>query len=167
MVAHNPSPRPPLNNLFDPSVHEWDVSGVIPAKPAGSDYGYIQNGQAVACTREYLVERVQNGAEFSFVWMPENPEPVPPEMAPFLLEAFRQNLRRGARAPIFIGAALVAFAIMLAIVFHKWSMVYRNFLFVFGVLGLVEGAWRYRRSHYYTQDDAVSDASAARFAAWL
>src|SRR6185503_20313331 len=23
------------------------------------------------------------------------------------------------------------------------------------------------RSHYYTQDDAVSDASAARFAAWL
>lgn len=167
MVAHNPSPGPALNNILDPSVHEWDLLRMIPAKPPGSDYGYIQNGKAVACTREHLIDRVQNGLELDFVWMPESPEPVLPEKAPFLLEAFRRNLRRGARTAILIGAALVAFAIIVAIAFHEWSLVYRNFLFVFGVLALVEGGWQYRRSHYYTQDDAVSDASAARFAAWL
>jgi rhomboid protease GluP len=167
MVPDNPSPRPPLNNTFDMSVQEWDLPCVIPAKPAGSDYGYIQTRQAIACTREYLIERVQNGAEFSFVWMPESPEPVPPEKAPFLLEAFRRNLRRSAWTAILIGAAIIAFAVMLAIVIHEWSMVYRNFLFVFGALSLVEGAWRFRRSYRYTQADAISDASAARFAAWL
>jgi len=167
MVAHNPPPRPPLNNIFDTSLHEWDSPGNIPAKPGDSDYGYIQHRQAVACTREHLIERVEKGAEFNFVWMPESPEPILPERAPFLLESFRRNLRRHAWTPILIGAALIAVAIMLAIVFHRWSMVYRSFLFVFGAVGLVEGAWVFWRSHYYTQADAISDASAARFAAWL
>lgn len=167
MAAHNPSPNAPV--VFDTLLQqqEWDSPGEIPAKPAGSDYGYIQDGQAVGCTREHLIERVETGAEFSFVWMPESSEPVLPEKAPFLLEAFRRNLRHNARTPILVGAVLAAVAITLAIGFHRWSMIYRNFLFVFGALGLVEGAWLYRRSRYYTQADAISDASAARFTAWL
>ena len=169
MAADNSSPRPPLPNIYDISrqQREWDFSDAIPAKPAGSDYGYIQNGKAVACTREHLIERVEKGAEFSFVWMPESSEPVLPERAPFLLEAFRRNLRRKAWTLILIGAALIAVAIMLAIGFHKWSMVYRSILSVFGAVALVEGVWLYWRSQYYTQADAISDASAARFTAWL
>ena len=169
MVADNPSPIPPLTNIYDTSLqqHEWDFSGVTPAKPAGSDYGYIQNGHAVACAREHLLERVEKGAEFSFVWMPESSEPVLPERAPFLLEAFRRNLRRKAWTLILIGVVLIAVSIIFAIGFHQWSLVYRGFFFVFGAVALVEGAWQYRRSRYYTESDAISDASAARFAAWL
>jgi rhomboid protease GluP len=169
MVAHNPSPRPPLTNIYDTSLqqHEWDFPEVIPAKPAGSDYGYIQNGQAVACTREHLIERIEQGAEFSFIWMPESAEPVLPERVPFLLESFRRSLRRKAWTPMLIGAALIAVALLVAIGFHEWSMVYRSFLSVFGAVALVEGAWQYRRSRYYTQSDAISDASAARFTDWL
>ncbi len=127
----------------------------------------MQAGGAVACTRERLIEAVENGAEFNFVWVPESSVPVLPETVPFLMEGFRRKLRRQARNAVLVGGALVAVAVLVAIGFHRWSFVYRNFLFVFGAVGLVEGIWMYHRSRYYTQADAISDAGAARFTAWL
>ena len=150
-----------------PQQHKWDLLDAVPPKPVGWDYGYFINGQANGSTRERLIDLVQRGAEVSFVWTPETSEPVPPEQVPFLLNAFRGNLRREARNAILIGAALIAFGIVLAVVLQEWSLVYRNFLSVIGAVSVIEGIWRYARSRQYSLEDAAGDASTARFTAWI
>jgi membrane associated rhomboid family serine protease len=86
---------------------------------------------------------------------------------PFLLDVSRNNLRRQARNAILIGLALVLLAIAIAVVAHKWSLVYRNLFFVFGAVVLTEGIWQYARLRRYTPEEAASDASTARFAGWI
>ena len=152
--------------MSNPLQHKWDLLAV-PARPVIWEYGYFINGQANGSTREKLIDLVQRGTELSFVWTPETPEPVYPERVPFLLNAFRINLRRQARNAILIGAALIAFGILLAVVFQEWSLVYRNFLSVIGGVSVIEGIWRYTRSRQYSLEDATSDASTARFTAWI
>ncbi len=122
---------------------------------------------AFCSSREELLKLVKRGVKLRFVWTPENAEPVFPERVPFLIEGFRHALIREARKSILIGTALVAFSILAAVFFHRWNYVYRNILFVFGGMALVEGFWQLRRSRNYSQDDAVSDASVARFAQWV
>ncbi len=139
----------------------------MPAKPVVWDYGFFSNGYANGATREKLIDLVQRGTEVAFVWTPENPEPVVPERVPFLLDAFRTNLRRRARNAILVGAGLIAFGVVLAIVLADWRLVYRNFLSVIGAVSLVEGFWRYAYSRHYTLEDAASDASTARFTTWI
>ena len=56
---------------------------------------------------------------------------------------------------------------MLAAVLQKWSLVYRNFLSVIGAVSFIEGIWRYAKSRQYSLEDAASDASTARFTAWI
>lgn len=153
--------------MSHPQQHKWDLLDAVPAKPVVWDYGYFINGQANGSTRERLIDLVQHGTEVSFVWTPETPEPVPPERVPFLLNAFRINLRRQARNAILVGAALIVFGIVLAIGFQEWRLLYRNFLSVIGAVSLIEGIWRYARSHQYSLEHAASDASTARFTAWI
>ena len=142
--------------------------GPIPDKPADVDYGYVIKGQRFVSTREELGKLLETrGAEISFVWTPETPQPVFPEEVPFLIDTFRRIQVREARSVIFIGAAFVAFGVVLAIVFQDWKFVYRNFFVVLGAVVLTEGIWSYARAGHYSQEDAASDASAARFAAWL
>lgn len=147
--------------------HKWNLPHSVPAKPAGWDYGYVLKGQAIGRTREQLIELVQRGAEMSYVWTPDTPEPVLPESVPFLIDAFRRNIRREARNTILFGAGLVVFDVLTAIVLHEWSLVYRSFLFVLGAVFLIDGIWVYAGSRHYTQEDAMSDAATARFAAWI
>ena len=152
--------------MSNPQQHNWD-SLAAPAKPVVWEYGYFINGQANGGTREKLIDLVQRGTELSFVWTPETPEPVSPERVPFLLNAFRINLRRQARNAIFIGAALIAFGVVLAVLLEEWSLVYRNFLSVIGGVSVIEGIWRYARSRRYSLEDAASDASTGRFTEWI
>lgn len=147
--------------------HKWDLLQPAPPKPVGLDYGYFINEHANGSTREELIDLIQSGAAVSFVWTPETPEPVFPEQVPFLLDAFRSNVRRNARNAIRIGAALMLFGIVLAIGFQDWRMAYRNFLSVIGAVSVIEGIWRYAQSRQYSLEDAASDASTARFTAWI
>ena len=75
--------------------HDWELTGWIPAKPAGFEYGYVIRGQTIGSTREQLIETlVQRESEISFVWTPETPEPVPPQRVQFLAEAYRLLVMR-------------------------------------------------------------------------
>lgn len=148
--------------------HEWDVTGWIPDKPAGLDYGYVVDGQTIGSTREQLIETlVQRGSQISFVWTTDTPEPVRPEQVPVLVAAFHRIQIKEARTAILWSVGLVAFGVVLALGFQDWTFLYHNIFFVFGAVGLVEGIWKFKRSRNYTQEDAVSDASAARFATWI
>jgi hypothetical protein len=100
--------------VSNPQQYKWDLLDV-PAKPLVWEYGYFINGQANGSTRELMIDLVQRGIELSFVWTPETPQPVSPVRVPFLLHAFRMNLRREARNAILIGAAFIAFGIVLAV----------------------------------------------------
>jgi membrane associated rhomboid family serine protease len=152
--------------VSNPRQHKWDFLDV-PAKPVVWEYGYFIDGQANGSTRERLIDLAQRGIELSFVWTPETPQPVRPERVPFLLNAFRINLRRQARNATLVGAALIAAGIVLAVLFQEWSRVYRSFLSVIGAVSVIEGIWRYARSRQYSLEDAASDASTARFTAWI
>src|SRR5262245_29280839 len=106
---------------------EWELVGQVPAKPAASDYGYVANGQTTGViTRELLIQAVENNPAVTHVWTPETSEPVSPFTIPFVVDALRKNLRKHARNSILTGIALVLLAFVVAIVFHKWSLVYRN-----------------------------------------
>ena len=149
------------------SQHEWELVGQVPAKPATSEYGYVANGKTTGVTRERLIEAVQNNPAVTHVWTPETSEPVSPFAVPFLFETLRKNLRKQARNAILAGIALVLLAFVIAMVAHKWSMVYRNIFFVLGAVILTEGIWQYARLRRYTPEEAASDASTARFTGWI
>lgn len=148
--------------------HEWDLIDVIPAKSTIMDYGYVIEERAIGCTRPELIETVvKRKSEISLVWTPETLKPVRPEQVPFLVEAFRQLEARKARDWMSWGAGLLAFGLLLALLVQGWDMLKHNFLFVIGASGLAAGNWKYWRSRNYMQEDAISDASAARFDAWI
>ena len=147
--------------------HEWDLIGPAPAKPATGDYGYVSHGRTVGTTREKLIEAIKHNPVITYVWTPDTPEPVLPHTVPFILEVFRRNLRRQAHTTILIGIALLLFAFAIAIVSQEWSLLYRNLFFVGGGVVLTEGIWQYARLRRYTVEEAMSDASAARFAEWI
>ena len=153
--------------MSDPQPQNWDLLPAVPVKPAVCDYGYFINEKAYRASREKLIDLVQRGTEVSFVWTPETAEPVPPERVPFLLDAFRTRSRKQARNAILIGAGLIVFGIVLAVVLQRWSLVYRGFWSVIGAVSLIEGIWRYSQSRQYSLEDAASDASTARFTAWI
>ena len=153
--------------VSDPKQHQWDLLDAIPPKPAVSDYGYFINGHANRSTRDGLIDLVRLGNVEGLVWTPETPEPVFPEQVPFLLNGFRGNLRRQARDASLIGAALIAFGVVLAIIYQDTSLVYRSFWPVLGAVSLIEGIWQYAQSRQYTLEDAAGDASTARFTAWI
>lgn len=145
--------------------HEWDLTGPIPAKSSIMDYGYVIDGKAVGCTAKELIEAVAQRSEVSFVWTPETPEPVRPEQVPFLTQAFRRIEVATARIHMGWGLALLALGGGLA--FFNLSALSGKFLMVAGALALAEGNWRFWRARKYTQEDAISEASAARFAKWI
>ncbi len=151
-----------------PHEHPWDVVGPIPEKAAIWQYGYVINGQAVSSTPEDLVRIIESrGAEIQFVWTPETPTAVLPERVPFLVEGFRRSQAKGARNNMLVGGAIAGVGLLVAIGLREWEFVYRGLLVVIGAMFLVEGIWSYWRSRNYTQEDAMSDASTARFASWL
>jgi membrane associated rhomboid family serine protease len=156
-----------MNIELTSQQHEWDLIDPVPAKPATGDYGYVSNGRMVGTTREKLVEAIKHHPAITYVWTPDTPEPVLPHTVPFILEELRRNLRRQSHTTILIGIALLLFAFAIAIVSHQWSLLYRNLFFVFGGVVLIEGIWQYARLRRYTPEEAISDASAARFGEWI
>ena len=140
---------------------------MLPAKLEGSEYGYVAGGHAFASTREGLISLVQHKEDLSFVWTPDNPEPVYPETVPFLLDALRTDHRKVGRTAIQGGLGFVGAAILFAVITHEWRLAYRNLLFLLGAVFLTEGILAYWRASHYTQSDAISDRSTARFRAWL
>lgn len=148
--------------------HPWDVVGVVPEKMAAWEYGWVINGQTVGGTRDRLIDAVERkGAEITFVWTPETPEPVLVEQVPFLVDAFRKLQAREARHNIMTGAALAGIGLLLAIGLEDVALIYRGVFFVVGAVILTEGLWKYWRVRQYTPEDAASDASTGRFTAWL
>ncbi|HXQ74509.1 MAG TPA: hypothetical protein VN844_28655, partial [Pyrinomonadaceae bacterium] len=96
---------------------EWDVPDSVPVKSTIMDYGFVVKGQTIGCTRDELVESLlQRGGEIDFVWTPDTPQPVRPEQVPFLIGALRENEMNSARRWILWGAAVVAFAVIVAFV---------------------------------------------------
>jgi membrane associated rhomboid family serine protease len=158
-----------INLDMDPTSqqYEWELVAQVPAKPVNSDYGYVAKGQIVGVTREQLITAVQHNPAVTHVWTPETSEPVSPFTVPFLLDTFRANLRKQARNAILLGIALLLLAVAIAVVSHRWSLVYRNLFFVFGAVVLTEGIWQYTRLRHYTAEEAAGDASTARFAGWI
>ena len=147
--------------------HQWDLPEVLAAKLEGSEYGYISGGRAFASTREELIGLVQHQENLRFVWTPDSPEPVYPETIPFLLDALRTNQRKVGRTSLYWASGFIVIAILVAVVAHEWRLAYRNLFFLVGAVFLTEAIWAYWRSRHYTQSDAISDRSTARFQAWL
>ena len=160
----SPSASTQLSSL---QQQQWEFPDVPPPKLEGVEYGYVSGGRAFPSTREDLIDLVQTDENLNFVWTPENPEPVYPETVPYLLDALRMNHRRAGRNAIFWGIGFVGAAILIAFVAQDWRLVYRNFFFMLGAVCLTEGVWAYARSAQYTQTDAISDRSTARFREWL
>lgn len=147
---------------------EWDVPESVPVKSSIMDYGYVIKGQTIGCTRNELVESLlQRRGEIDFVWTPDTSQPVHPERVPFLVGALREIESASARKWILWGAAVVAFAVIVAFVSESWGKLSRDIIFTFGALLLAAGNTRYWRSRTYSQEDAVNDASATRFEVWV
>lgn len=149
--------------------HEWELPGWIPDKPAGCDYGFVVKDQAISCSREELISKVaERGVpEIKFVWTPETPHPILPEKVPLLVTAFKQRAVKEARKAIYWGAGFLAFGIVLSLALTSWEMLYRSFLTVLGAVALIGGVWELHSTKHYTQRDAESVASRARFAEWI
>jgi hypothetical protein len=119
-------------------MNEWDSVVGVPAKSATADYGYVINGRAIGTTRDKLIEAVQYGPAVTHVWTPDTPEPVLPQKVPFLLDVIRAKLRTQARNAIFGGLVLLAFAFLVAIIRHDWSLIFIALFFVFGGVAITE-----------------------------
>lgn len=70
---------------------------VVAPKPPGADYGYVEQQQAHASTREELVLRLSEGRPTPLVWTPETEGIVPPWTVPYLFDAYRGHGVRHAR----------------------------------------------------------------------
>jgi membrane associated rhomboid family serine protease len=153
------------------AANEWELPGRIPDKPSDSAYGFMTNwSEVVECSdAEELVSKViQRGVKrIKFVWTPETPQPVYPETVPWLVIAFQKQAAEDARKAIYWGVGLLTFGVIVALVFNDWQLLYRSFLAVIGALILIAGAYELYRARNYTQEDAESAASSARFGAWL
>jgi membrane associated rhomboid family serine protease len=149
--------------------HEWELPGPVPDKRAGSDYGYVTNGEAFGCSREeFLAKIARRGIEgIDFVWTPETPHPVLPETAPLLVSAFRQKACREARNTIYWGAGFLIFGLIVALASHEKELLYRNILSVIGAVALISGLWQLHSIKNYSLADAQSAAGSARFADWI
>ena len=148
--------------------HQWDLIEPPPNKSSIMDYGYVAEGKAVGCTPQELFEAVRHrGSQISFVWTPETPQPVRPEQVPFLVEAFRSREWNDATNGIWFGVALMVIGLVLTLVRQDWHSLGRNIFFIVGGFLLAVGNWKYWRLPYYTQEDALSQGSAARFHAWI
>lgn len=148
--------------------HAWDLPGPIPARSSIMDYGYIVKAGPIGCTAQELFEALeQRRGEISFVWTPACPEPVRPEQVPFLLGSLRDDKAKNARHWMWCGAGAVIFGLMSAAVAEDWLRPHRDVFLAVGTFCLAMGNTMYWRSRTYTTDDAIRDASKARFEAWI
>ena len=147
---------------------EWDQTGRVPAKSSIMDYGYIVTEGPVGCTAQELIEAVvERRGQISFVWTPGTPEPVRPEQVPLLLGTLSDAKARDARNWIVIGAGAVILALMSAVIADSSVGLNRSILLAVGTFCLAMGNTKYWRSRTYTQENALSDESAARFETWV
>lgn len=158
-VSAGDAPLPP---------HEWEPTGWVPDKSKIMDYGYVTKGQAIGCIPEELIETlVRRKPEIDFVWTPQTAGPVRPEQVPFLIEAFRRIEARQARTLIWWGAGALLVSLLVAGGARDNDTLSRNTYLIIGAIMLSTGNWKYWRSRSYTQEDAISDASVARFETWI
>src|SRR5260370_29080383 len=149
--------------------YPWDIRGWVPDKPAASEYGYVSRSDSIGCSLEELKSvLVERGiAAVRLAWTPETPQPVFPEEIPELVGAFKRIHVRDARKSVLIGAGLVAFGVVLALVFQDWKFFYLNMFSIFGAVSMAEGVWGLTRSRHYSQEDAIAEASGLRFESWI
>ena len=84
-------PEPVPVTLRDPSPGSpWRLPVPDIDTPPGP-WGYVENGQAVACTRETLLRRFETGRVTPLVWTPASPRPTSFEEVPELMEWYRAS----------------------------------------------------------------------------
>lgn len=92
-----PRPEPPKRTAL-----------LMGPKPPGVDYGYVDQHQAHASTREELTERLAEGRPTPLVWTPETEGIVPPWTVPYLFAAYRAHGERHARKVALVWGAVAA-----------------------------------------------------------
>lgn len=147
--------------------NDLDLADAVPRKLNFVDYGYIKNGNALSSTREGLIKLVRSSVGLSLVWTPDTPQPVPPETVPFLVEAFQKKESADARRIIIIGLLSLLGAAVLALGFRQSLFFNPNIVVIVALVILSHGIWLKLRSLNYTQVDAASDASFARYTDWV
>lgn len=148
--------------------NDWDLTARVPAKSSIMDYGYFVKEGPVGCTVRELVEAVvERRSEISFVWTPGTPQPVRPEQVPFLIGALRDAKTREARNWIMFGGGAMILALTTAYYTAETAQLSRNVFLAIGAFCLAMGNTKYWRSRSYTQENALSDESTARFETWV
>ncbi|HET7463595.1 MAG TPA: rhomboid family intramembrane serine protease [Longimicrobium sp.] len=105
-------PLPPGAFAEPPPDAPWRLALGPVGKPYWSDYGYIEAGRMVGCTREELLRRFEGGGMVLMVWTPDTPRPTWFENVPELLDRYRAGRmaagRRGYWGPLaFLVTVLV------------------------------------------------------------
>jgi len=155
----------------------WESEECFPEKPVGQDYGYLERGKFVGCTREQLIARC-SGMELpdvELVWHPGSPRLVPVMTVDFLLDSLRirekavlrQNMRvAGFNVLVFLVCGLVVLK-------HGENLSNGYFILVvcFGVLFGVWpmwDSWKDLRNFDKMKWDTSAAATAFdRYAAWV
>lgn len=97
-------PLPPEAFVQPPSHAPWRLTVGPLEKPEWSDYGYVEKGRMIGCTREALLRRFDGGGLVLMVWTPDTPRPTWFENVPELLDRYRAGRvaagRRGFWGPL-------------------------------------------------------------------
>ena len=122
---------------------------VVAPKPPGADYGYVEQQQAHASTREELVARLSEGRPTQLVWTPETEGIVPFWTVPYLFEAYREHGVRHARKVAVVWGIVAALSLGWAAVLGTFA--FTNGIVLFGFIAAVVSFYsalewgRYRR----------------------
>lgn len=160
-------------NATSPKVNApWESDDCFPEKPPGHDYGYLEKGKFVGCSREKLIERCSglDLPEIELVWHPETLRLVPVRATVLLKDALRDR----EHATLKHNAKIAAFNVLVFVVgglathHHKEYFVLAVFFAFFtGVLPLFE-SWRELRNFDQTDWDSVSQITPYdRYVTWI
>jgi len=154
------------------STAPWQSEECFPVKPAGADFGYLESGKFVPCSKEELAARVAGlkRPEIDLVWHPDAPRLTPVWTVRFLGDALRQRekavLLNNRRVAAFNSLFFCVFSVMARNHGGAFAMV-AFFAFFLGFLPLYQ-SWRELRRLDSTEWDFDSPATAMdRYSAWV
>jgi membrane associated rhomboid family serine protease len=149
----------------------WERSDAFPEKPAGSDYGFVQRGNLVPCSREELVRRCREGGgpQIDLAWHPDSPRIVPVTGVSFLSDAIKSRIKREVKRDLWLSVLKLGVFGVLAVFFSTRSDEFLLFAFLALVLGAVPlfNGFRTFRRLGRGQWEVRYDASAERWQAWV
>ncbi|MFL5538943.1 MAG: rhomboid family intramembrane serine protease [Longimicrobiaceae bacterium] len=94
-----------------PAAAPWRVELPTVEKPAGSDYGYVERGELVDCTRDEWIGRFRRLPFPRIAWSPATPQPTRFEHVPELLALERERRVAAARGAYWGPLAFVVAAL--------------------------------------------------------